>query len=397
MIPAPRGRATSLHGSWPDGLTVVCLVALLLPSAGCRHSHQEIYPIGIYSVNSTNDFPTVRSAGFNVVTTVLDERHLSSAQAHGVRILARPWTSAGKQFNAERARHAVRAFDRHPALWAWYLVDEPDLHGISPVAVRNAHRFIKSLRATKPTSLVIFQGSTALEYANIADIMMIDRYPIPWLPLANFPQHVRMARLALGPNKPLIAVIQAFDWSAYPDLLPGRTKLRFPTYAELRCMTYCALVRQANGLFYYCYDDGRWRLYEHVELWRSLTNVVAEVKAKLPLFEADHLWWPYDHDFGDPANAFNAALESSVTPALLRVKKGNTTVAAGDYVLAVNTTDRTHQYRFRLPGQGADAVEVLGENRTRPITKGWVQDEFGPFAVHVYGPLRPSNRLNSKK
>jgi hypothetical protein len=372
-------------------------VAWLLLSAGCEHSRSGFYPIGIYAVNSTNDFPTVRSAGFNAVTTALEERHLSAAHAYGLKVLAAPRTSAGKQFNAGRARSAIRAFDRHPALWAWYLVDEPDLHGIPPGAVREAQRFIKNLGATKPTALVIFQGSAALEYANIADITMIDRYPIPWLPLANFPQHVRMARLALGPNKPLIAVIQAFDWSKYPDLLPGRPNLRFPTYAELRCMTYCALVRQANGLFYYCYDDGRWQLHEQAELWRSLTDVVAEVNAKLPLFKAVHVWWPYDHDFGDRTHAFNAALESSVTPAMLRVEKGNPTIAAGDYILAVNTTDGTHQYRFRLPEQVAEAVEVLDEGRTRPIKKGWVEDEFGPFAVHVYGPLLPPYEFDRKK
>ncbi|MCI0538106.1 MAG: hypothetical protein L0Z50_23110 [Verrucomicrobiales bacterium] len=330
------------------------------------------------------------------MTTILDEQHLEAAQAHGLKVLARPWTSAGELFDAERARTAIAAFDRHPALWAWYVVDEPDLHRVAPTAVREVHRFIKGLGATKPTALVIFQGSTALEYANIVDITMIDRYPIPWLPLANFPQHVRMARLALGPHKPLIAVIQAFDWSAYPDLLPGRRNLRFPTYAELRCMTYCALVRQANGLFYYCFDDGRWQLQEHAELWQSLTNVVAEVNARLPLFKANHVWWPYDHDFGDPAHAFNEALESSVTPAMLQVEEGNGTVAAGNYVLAVNTTERAHQYRFRLPKVLSEDVAVLGEGRTRPVRKGWVEDEFGPFAVHVYGPLRLSDGVRSK-
>jgi hypothetical protein len=397
MISRSLARAASSIGTC-RGIAMSCLGLLLLFPSGCQHNRSEFYPIGIYSVNSINDFPAVRSAGFNLVMTVLDEEHLRAAQVHGLKILASPGTSAGEQFNAQSARAAVLSFDRHPALWAWYLVDEPDLHGISPQAVRNAHQFIKGLGSTKPTALAICQGSAALQYANIADLLMIDRYPIPWLPLANFPQHVRMARLGLGPNKPLIAVIQAFDWTVYPDLLPGRANLRAPTYAELRCMAYCALVRQANGLFYWCYDDGKWQIDQHAELWKSLRNVIAEVNAKLPLFKADHVWWPYIHDFGDLTTAFNGALESSVTPAMLRVKKGNTSVSAGDYILAVNTTDRIHQYRFRLPHEVGKAVEVevLGESRMLAVQKGWVEDEFRPFAVHIYGPLAPSPQFESK-
>ena len=45
-----------------------------------------------------------------------------------------------------------------------------------------------------PTALVLFQGYEALDYGNISDILLIDRYPVPWLPLANFGQHVQMAR-----------------------------------------------------------------------------------------------------------------------------------------------------------------------------------------------------------
>src|SRR5204862_1578754 len=141
-----------------------------------------------------------------------------------------------------RARQAIGQVDGQPALCAWYLNDEPDLNLISPDQVKSAQGFMKSLAPSKPTALVIFQGYEARDYANITDVLMVDRYPIPWLPLANFGQHIQMARLALPPNKPLIAVIQAFDWSLSPELLPGERNLRPPTETELRCMTYDALA-----------------------------------------------------------------------------------------------------------------------------------------------------------
>ena len=237
------------------------LALLLMLATGCQHPSRPFYPVGIYSVPKA-DLPLVRQAGFNLVTGPAEKSYLDSAGQLGLKVLASPGTSAGKRFDAGRARQVLAQLDGHPALWAWSLVDEPDLNGVSPDEVKLVQRFVKTQRAHKPTALVLYQGGEALNYANIADLTMIDRYPIPWLPLANFPQHIRMARLALGQDKPLIAVIQAFDWGYYPKLLSGGKNLRPPTYEELRCMTYCALARRATGLFYYCFDDGAWKLKE---------------------------------------------------------------------------------------------------------------------------------------
>jgi hypothetical protein len=175
----------------------------------------------------------------------------------------------------------------------------------------------------------LYQGYEALDYANITDIIMINKYPVPWLPLASFGQHVEMTRLALGKGKPLIAVIQAFDWGSIPQMLPGERNLRPPTHEEIRCMTYEALANGATGLFYFAFDAG-WKMREHPETWAALSNVVREVSERLPLFQAERRWWAKEHQFGDPAHRFNAALQSSVTSCLLRVTGANAMVTAGD-------------------------------------------------------------------
>ena len=230
-----------------------------------------------------------------------------------------------------------------------------------------------------------------MHYANIADITMIDRYPVPWLPLANFGQHVRMTRLALGPKKPLIAVVQAFNWNYYPELLQTDQELREPTYEEIRAMAYSALVQRADGLFFYAFDDGKWRIQDHPHTWEALRKVVGEIQERLPLFEAQHIWWPYQHEYGELSGRFNEALESSIAPALVRVAKDHPGLPAGDYILAVNTTGKAHHYGVSLPQPvgSTEAVPVLGENRGVAVEEGWIEDQFEPFAVHVYGPLPP--------
>ncbi len=360
---------------------------LLLVIAGCQHSSRPQFPIGIYGVNTTNEQAVVRDAGFNLIVGPAQQAYLDSAQRLGLGVLARLGSEAGPGFSAMRARKAVHRWDNHPALWAWYLVDEPDLNHISPEAVRSAQRFLKTIPARKPIALALFQGSDAPAYAPAVDILMIDRYPIPWLPLANFPQHVRLARFAAGRAKPLIAVVQAFDWASYPDLAPEAKNLRPPTYAELRCMTYCALARGANGIFFYCYNDGTWNVREHPEVWDAVKTVVSELNHRHPFLEAEPVWWAFEHEFPGSATGFNAALESKVTPALFRVTHGNAAFPNGLYLLTINNTETPLRYRISLPPQTRAQVRVVDENRAVPVVERWLEDHFDPFAVHLYGPL----------
>lgn len=379
----------------------------------------DFYPLGIYGVKSTNDFPTIRAAGFNVVVGPATASYLDHAHAAGLSVLASPGTAAGPGFNPQAARSAVKELDGHPALWAWYVVDEPDLNLVPPGDVVHANKVIRQAGATKPTALVIYQGYEALHYANLTDFMMVDRYPIPWLPLANFGQHVEMTRLALGPDKPLLAVIQAFDWNSSRELLRGETNLRPPTYAEMRCMTYEALARGANGLFYFRFQAGG-NNPDQEETWEALKAVVREVNDRRALFQGRRLWWPKQHEFGNRATRFNEALQSSITSILLRVETGDANVPAGDYLVAVNNTTNTHTYwcRLPLPGQAAPGsrlhnpvaaeltqrnwkraipkettpgfpatIPVFGEARSIQPLNNWIKDTFEGYAVHVYGPL----------
>lgn len=365
----------------------VLALGLLWGLTACRHPRAEFYPIGIYAVRQTNDLAVVRAAGFNVVTGPANRAYLDAAQRQGLKVFAPPGTSAGPKFNAAAARAAVRAFDRHPALWAWYVVDEPDLHWIPPRSVRHAHAVLKRAGARKPTALVLFHGGSALHYAHLTDVLLIDRYPIPWLPLANFGQHLRQARLAAGADQPVVAIIQAFDWDYFRELLAAPGQMRPPTYEELRCMTYLALVLRAHGLFYYAFDSGGWKMREQPETWEALRAVVGEVNERLPLFQAEHVWWPAEQVFADWAEQWNAALDSSISLARVRVRRGNSAIPPGDYVIAVNTTPEFHLCRFTSPAPGAPAIAVVGEDRAVEVLNGWIIDGFGPYEARVYGPV----------
>jgi hypothetical protein len=376
------------HG---QALGLFAAALLALGSAGCRVARPGAYPIGLYSVGSETNLAEIADAGFSLVAGPAKRGFLDAAKANGIGVMASPGSSAGEHFNAAKVRSTVAKLDRHPALWSWYLIDEPDMHQVSPERVEETHRFVKRLGATKPTSLVLYRGDSAKWYGDIADITMIDRYPVPWLPLANFSQHIHKTRLATDAGRPVIAVIQSFDWTAHQSMLPGEENLRPPTELELRSMTYSALARGANGIFYFSYADMRLKERKYPELWEALKRVVKEVRRREALFAAEHVWWPKAHHFENQDTRFNAALEASVQSVLLRVKRGDELLPPGQYILAVNTTPQPHTYRFRLPWKISGQVPVLEEGRHATTDGSWVVDQFAPFAVHVYGPLPADN------
>ena len=353
---------------------------------GC--ARVPFYPVGLWGVTTTNHLDTAHRGGFNAVVGGPGADYLKHAAELDLKVLAYPGTQAGEHFSAATVRKNVRQFDSSPALWAWYICDEPDLNGISPTAVRNAHRFLKSAGAKKPTAIALSYGSDAATYGNIADLTMLDRYPIGWAPLATFNQHLQMARLSVGPEKPLIAIIQAFDWTGYP-LMSDTSKKRAPNAAEIKCMSYCALLQRATGIFYYTLQDSNWNIENHPDTWKALTSTVAEINARLPLFQAKHLWWPIETEYSAPAFSRNEVFQSAVGTALVRVSKGNAEVSEGDYFVAVNTTANVLGFSIHAPKQLPEFFGALGEPRAIQSKNGWIQDQFEPYAVHVYGPLPP--------
>ncbi len=356
--------------------------------AGCASRAPGFVPLGIYSGSELQDLPALRAVGFNTVVGPARQSYLDAARGSGLRVLAEPGSEAGPAFDPAAVQRRVRALDAHPALWAWHLADEPDLKDVAPAQVRRARQTVKAAGARKPTAVVLCRDHALREYAAAADLVCFDYYPVPWLPLASFSRRAQLTRLAAAPRQPVYAVIQAFDWTAFPGQLQVDVPLRAPTYEELRCMSYLALAHGANGVFYYAYDALNWRLPAHPELWSDLKAVVVEMESRQALFTAERPFWPRRVRVREFAKRFNAALEGSLVTCRLRVPRAAGDLAAGDYLLAINTTPGPLDAEIALPpGRTPAPVPVLGEARCLATPGGWLADTFAPYAVRVYGPL----------
>jgi hypothetical protein len=114
--------------SFPFLLRHSLTLSLLLGFAtGCAHQKAP-FMLGVYSV-SKNQLSTVAAEGFDLVASPANREYLREANQYGVKVLAP--SGAMKPISAQ-SRGKIITMDREPALWAWYLVDEPDLHRIPP-------------------------------------------------------------------------------------------------------------------------------------------------------------------------------------------------------------------------------------------------------------------------
>lgn len=371
-----------------NSLRLYLLFLVLILITGCKNTGQ-FYPVGIYGAHDTNAFHAVRNAGFNTVISTATPQKLDQAESLGLKLLSPIGSDISKDLNIPKIRQLIQSSDSHPALLGYYLVDEPDLHRISPERVDRVHRFFKSYPAKKPTALIVFNGFNAKDYSAITDIFMIDRYPIPWLPMADFDLHIRLASNAIGPNTPLYTVLQAFDWEEHRQLLPKETEFRPPTEEEMRCMVYLSLSYGADGIFFYSYRSRGWFIEEHPEVWTGLQSITYEMIQRKPLFLAEPIYFPMDTEILPYENRLNEALSPAIRIQVLQVKKSSLLIEKGNYILAVNTTTNELKLRWKLlEGESEDSsMMVLDEFREVRSVGAWFEDDFGPYTVRIYGPF----------
>lgn len=331
--------------------------------------------------------PLVKEAGFDVVTRSPSQEsihdYLKAAHAAEMKVLLSSGAFGSNRFATSQR---IDAFDAHPATWGWYLIDEPDLHDVPPDRVRAVTRDFQQ-RARKPGVVVLASGNAAKIYGGDCDLLMVDFYPIPWAPVSRFAKEMRLADYARG-DKPYAAVVQAFDWAHFSDVLGQTNQLRAPTIAELRCMSYMALAQDAKALFFYTYMARTWNLAES-PLWPELRQLVRELRANSALFQNAPLWYPSEVEYADPSAMYNEVQDGVMLARLYHMEKANGDLKPGYYFVMINTTDREVGYAFKLPFHDSRLRQVgAAQPDEIALEDAWLRRTYGPYEVSIFGPLQ---------
>lgn len=238
------------------------------------------FTLGLYGVKTSTDVINAKEAGFNCIQSYDDspdiiENLAKEAIENEMKLVVYP----NKIIKSEKYKKNALNYP----IKAWYLFDEPDVWKCSREKLISLNKDVKKVYPNNQTAFVIGEGFTETPYYDVADILMVDWYPIPHLQLESFGENVALARQGLTmvgkDNKELWAVVQMFDWKEYKQYRKDSDRIgRFPKKDELRFMSYDALFNGANGLFYFTYySNGKPLPESRPKEWTNIVSVVQEM------------------------------------------------------------------------------------------------------------------------
>ena len=353
---------------------------------------KPLFPIGLYSVwkreHNGHDFDRcfteLREAGFNTIHTYHAQRDAdlkefcAAAERHGLHVIVAPRGGANRRDPSSAVRTVIEEC-RQPALLAWYLADDTASH-ISADELRRVHRAIRDVDPFHVTVQAdgVFAGgprpSRYTDYVDSTDAFLPELYPIRSdedCEVANVTRDMKLIGDDLrraGRTAPVWAIIQDFEGWGWE---------RYPTEAEARVMTYLAIIHGAKGMTYYTYGGtGKNHGVTHdPQVWAALKRICGQL-ADLHdvLVQRDP---PQKQQIqilsGPPTDGLGYPAVSS----LLKEHRGRR------YLLAANSSRGAVRARVNA-GVEAGQVHVLFEDRRLAAKAGVWDDDFAPYAVHVY-------------
>ncbi|MBI3920107.1 MAG: hypothetical protein HY318_01720 [Armatimonadetes bacterium] len=202
-----------------------------------------------------------------------------------LRLSVRGLPEYGKT-DEEVLRKDVRALKDHPAILGWYISDERQ----DVESVRRHHQWVKQEDPFHPTLHVGGYSCISLPFADAADIIGVDQYPVtherPWAITEVADIMDELQRKICRGQRPAWTVVQAVGGYLWNEDVRERgykfppdeaLKYRAPTPREIRCMTYLALTHGATGLLYYYHKEIK-VAYDSEVRWSAVKSIAKEVR-----------------------------------------------------------------------------------------------------------------------
>jgi len=338
--------------------------------------------LGMYGVKIEH-MPEIAAGGFDFVHSYQWDgagsneealEYLDEAQKHGLQafvgIYRRRLMSGDEEFVAER----VGALMHHPALFAWYLYDEPDLQHqyVSPMWLARYYKLIKALDPFHPV-VVTCAGDGAVEkYRDALDVHWTQVYGSTAFVSSRIDRH----RASLHEGTPLAAILHCYD-RAQTSVVRGGGQAdpaEFqPDGRMMRANAFMALAHNSSCLIWWWWGYGggetMFTVANAPKEWASLQQTVADIKSLRPVLTAAgeiHTW------VETPAEDVEVHIWEKRLP--------DPTV-----IIAVNRDETPSELSFAPKTLPRDCrVKVLFEDREVEVKEGLLTDSFEELAVHVY-------------
>lgn len=289
--------------------------------------------LGVYVHPSDRELAYIdrlKGSPFNCVIEC-GPRRATMDKIHAAGLMAfprSPWQLA-------RARAVAHELRDHPALLGWYTIDEAPVSRVPDK--RDIYESFRELDPDHPVIAVLDYPRNTEAFLGTFDVLAPDPYPVgyrrvPISSAADYPVQCRERTYGL---RPIWQVPQAFAWDwCHKHGHPKED--RYPTYVEMRAMSWMAVAGGANGLLWYAASQiFKNSQPEDLEAnWDALVKVAGEIRKHEGLILSDE----------DPPNVVSKSSDIAV-----RAFRKDGKV----WLLAVNKT--------ASPVTGTVSIEGFGE------------------------------------
>jgi len=256
---------------------LICLALGTLPVVAETTSRETLaaaaarLPIGIFAVPRDLLY-LARMKGFEVVHDYRFEEgrdkndelaaYLDEAHQLGLKVMV--GFERKENYTVPKVVERVRRFRAHPAVWAWYLCDEPKTAMRDQVA-----EIAAAIRREDPGHPLIIATDLA-PFAVLADLVFAYTYPIKdrAFPQQELSPEVRRIDQVSEASPPFCVLVQTFNWNHYLQFDKRRRDNRYPTAEEMRFMAFYGVLKGARAVFFFSFQT---LPIEH----RNLGNVAA--------------------------------------------------------------------------------------------------------------------------
>ncbi|OGV74729.1 MAG: hypothetical protein A3K18_15270 [Lentisphaerae bacterium RIFOXYA12_64_32] len=341
---------------------------------------EPVFPRGWYGSMSycvaPSSFPQAQlphSTNFMMGASAFEQSDLNLYTLSGLTTLGE--TQVDRPLNGEekaKIRAQVAAVRNQRNVLGYYISDEPECRGISPVFLKSIYEF---LMEEDPYRFCKIVSRSPAQYIEACDVMCPHPYMAPQAfedgsrKFSSFLRHIHNVTVesvrANDGSKALWSMPQTFSY--------GGLRGRHPNFVESRWFTHTAIACGAKGIVPFIFN-GYWNHWEN----RVAMNYVFEELAFLA-----PVWTARD-------SAREATCANPDVDVIAKYRKPEGAARGHTFLVAANQSYSPSKATFTVPvlAENKNArLLVLRENRVVAVTDGTFADEFAGLGVHIYTTL----------
>ncbi len=345
---------------------------------------EPFFPLGTYRdpSDSIRTFDGILQAGFNLTHAYLFEekvqdietarQYLDDAHARGLKVFMGLPRSKVRGHDIEWIQRWVSGLMDHPALLLWYVIDEPELHAISPTALRQVSAAVRAVDPFHPATVVYCKPDQFVAWVGAHDLHWNDPYPLPYSSMTKVEEWTQKARQIEGEDGPVWTVLQGHDLRYWPS---RDSKAAFekhgnpsqPTREQTRFMAFQALAAGSDGLVWYWLPKSAYHIVNDAPgPWNGIVDTIALFKELEPWLVAD-------------ATSEDGSIEVPEPFGIWSREANGRRVAA-----VMNASDQEAALTLDVSGLGYSDVSDFESGAAVPLDGGRLSADLAPWEVRLF-------------